>query len=309
MKTLTSQFAFAFALIVTLGLHQFAVMADDKDDNGTATDSTTIDMSEISTLTWSSDYGASVSASQDNERMLFVCFDRPDSLDISTSIDRMVADDPDLAELFSKYEIVRVTTDAEFKTKNQSKRLLDYSAFREMLNRPGIAIIDYENADSEYYGRVVSVYPVTGTRQLNRIALSTILSLPPGSLTQRTLVTAVSLHQERPKSIEADWDPTLAHAVEDHSHHQARINRQGHHNWESRFHRLNALLGNGERTQEVCAESWPGQTLVEAAEECVHSWRQSSGHWSAVSARQRRFAYDMKRGSNGIWYATGIFSR
>jgi hypothetical protein len=48
--------------------------------------------------------------------------------------------------------------------------------------------------------------------------------------------------------------------------------------------------------------------LVAAAIDCVHSWRQSSGHWSAVRSRHRFYGYDMKRGSNGIWYATGIFS-
>ena len=58
---------------------------------------------------------------------------------------------------------------------------------------------------------------------------------------------------------------------------------------------------------EVVAESWPGQDLVDAAEEAVHSWRQSPGHWSAVRSRQPVFGYDIKRGLNGIWYATGIF--
>lgn len=61
--------------------------------------------------------------------------------------------------------------------------------------------------------------------------------------------------------------------------------------------------------QEICAESWPGQSLVEAAQECVHSWRHSSGHWDAVGTRHPLFSYDMQRGATGIWYATGIFGR
>lgn len=36
-------------------------------------------------------------------------------------------------------------------------------------------------------------------------------------------------------------------------------------------------------SREVCAENWMGQLLVEAAGECVHSWRQVSGHWEAVT--------------------------
>jgi len=57
----------------------------------------------------------------------------------------------------------------------------------------------------------------------------------------------------------------------------------------------------------VCAESWPGQGLLRAALECVRCWRLSPGHWRAVSSRSDAYGYDIKRGSNGVWYATGIF--
>ena len=67
------------------------------------------------------------------------------------------------------------------------------------------------------------------------------------------------------------------------------------------------MLGFGLTPQEVVAESWPHENLLDAAVDCVHSWRQSSGHWGAVKRNQPKFAYDMRRGSNGIWYATGIF--
>ena len=60
---------------------------------------------------------------------------------------------------------------------------------------------------------------------------------------------------------------------------------------------------------EECAESWPGQGLLESAIECVRCWRLSSGHWAAVRAEHRCYGYDIKRGNNGIWYATGIFGR
>ena len=86
-------------------------------------------------------------------------------------------------------------------------------------------------------------------------------------------------------------------------------NWQGHHNWQNRFERINAKLSAGLLAQEVCAESWPGQGLLEAARECVHSWRQSPGHWDAVKTQHPVFGYDMQRGANGVWYATGIFGR
>ena len=59
--------------------------------------------------------------------------------------------------------------------------------------------------------------------------------------------------------------------------------------------------------QEVVAESWPSENLVEACIDCVDSWRHSPGHWEAVRSRHPLFGFDIQRGRNGIWYATGIF--
>ena len=67
-------------------------------------------------------------------------------------------------------------------------------------------------------------------------------------------------------------------------------------------------VGQNLEPKEVCAESWPGQSLLEAAEECVASWQQSLGRWKAVSFRQAAYAYDMKQGSIGVWCATGILT-
>jgi hypothetical protein len=125
-------------------------------------------------------------------------------------------------------------------------------------------------------------------------------------LTQRTLIYAVRIHPERPASALGCPDDRLLVEAESHSQYQASIRLQGHHGWNVRFSRIAAVLGRSPR--EVCAESWPGQNLIESAIECVRCWRLSSGHWSAVQARNRAFGYDMKLGGNGVWYATGIFA-
>ncbi|HWC91011.1 MAG TPA: hypothetical protein VG433_15185, partial [Pirellulales bacterium] len=131
--------------------------------------------------------------------------------------------------------------------------------------------------------------------------------LPPGTLTQRTLVFAVRIHPERPASTVGQLLPVLAEEAKTHSNYQAAIQVQGHHHWDARFQRLSTVLPAGLQGREVCAESWPNERLVDAAVDCVDCWRQSSGHWSAVSARHPVFGYDMRRGANGIWYATGVF--
>ncbi|HEX4147830.1 MAG TPA: hypothetical protein VHY20_02540, partial [Pirellulales bacterium] len=115
------------------------------------------------------------------------------------------------------------------------------------------------------------------------------------------------IHPEAPASTQGTDLPVLVAEAGSHSSYQASIRVQGHHFLDRRFHRLSGLLPRGLRPREVCAESWPNERLVDAAVDCVDCWRQSSGHWSAVRANHPHFGYDMQKGSNGIWYATGVF--
>jgi hypothetical protein len=203
------------------------------------------------------------------------------------------------------YVCVQLSLDASIIIDGQKTILLKHEAFREMLGKPGIAIVDYRHRDVPMYGTVVSTFPLTRSLWYTPEKMAVILDLPAGTLTQRTLIYAVRTHPEKPASTSGEASQYLLEEAQKHAQYQASIRVQGHQQWESRFQRISSRL-NGISPREVCAESWPGENLVEAAIDCVHSWRQSDGHWSAVRAVQRVFGYDMKRGSNGIWYATGI---
>lgn len=171
----------------------------------------------------------------------------------------------------------------------------------EMRGGDGLFVVDH--AHDAWRGRVVSVLPRTPGKyyRFEPHHLDELRSLPEGSLTQRSMILAVRLHPERPQSTAGSFDPVLAAEAEAHSAHQARIRRQGHHGWETRSRRL------GGAAAEVCAQSWDHQDLMDSCVDCVASWRQSSGHWSAVARGHAAFGYDIRRGGDGIWYATGIF--
>lgn len=119
------------------------------------------------------------------------------------------------------------------------------------------------------------------------------------TITQRYMADAVA----RKIKHTGRFHSGLAGFAESHSQHQADIEKQGHHNWDTRFRQL--LKKYGVAT-EVCAESWPGQRLKEACDECVRCWSLTS-HWNVVSAKHTGYAYDIKRGANKVWYATGLF--
>jgi len=102
--------------------------------------------------------------------------------------------------------------------------------------------------------------------------------------------------------------PTLQQAAERHAVYQAQVRVQGHQGWENRAADLRRQMPDCHTFKEVANESWPGQDVNAAAYEMYRSWKLSAGHWSAVNGRCRYYGYAMRRGSNGTWYACGIFA-
>ena len=257
------------------------------------------------TISWSTDYAQASNAANDQGKMLLILFSKPDD----PQTQRLESETFANAEVQRKMQgfiCLRLPLDSKLTLDGKEIVLVQHPSFSEMLGRPGVAIVDYAHRDPKLHGYVVSTFPLTGGLFYSPAEMQVILDLPPGTLTQRTLIYAVRIHPEKPASALGQPDDRLLSEAENHSHHQARILLQGHHGWEARGPRIAAIFGGSPR--EVCAESWPGQNLVESAIECVRCWRLSSGHWGAVQARNRGFGYDMKLGANGIWYATGIFA-
>lgn len=258
---------------------------------------------------WLADYGRAVDAAETEKRMLLIYFCREDGSGGCREFQSQTLADKEVVAGLKAYVLLKLPTDAKVSLEGSATVLLKDASFAEMVGLPGIAIVDYSDPEAPYYGQVVSTFPFLRGRAYTPAQVNVILDLPPGKLTQRTLIYAIRTHPEGPQSASGKLDAYLASEAESHSQYQARIRLQGHHAWETRFQRINRRLPWGLLASEVCAESWPGECLLEAAIDCVRSWRQSSGHWSSVRAFQPVFGYDMRRGSNGIWYATGIFGK
>ena len=258
-------------------------------------------------LVWHTDYGEAMDIADREGRMLFIYFCDPGKDEQCNRFKAETLDDPMVRRKLQDYVCAQLPLDTKITTGGEEVVLLEHDSFEEMLGKPGAAIVDFVHQDPELHGAVVSTFPITEKLWYTPEQMAVILDLPPGTLTQRTLIYAVRVHPEKPASTEGQIDPELLEEAESHSQYQARIRLQGHHRWETRFRRIIAKLPRGLTAVEVCAESWPGENLVEAAIECVRCWRFSSGHWSAVRARHSFYGYDMKRGPNGVWYATGIF--
>lgn len=255
---------------------------------------------------WYTDYAAAVHAAQRQHKMLLIYF-RQDGNTSGARFESEALADPTVRTGLEKYVCARLPLATQIPIEGKETKLLDHSAFQEMLHTPGIAVIDFAHPEAAWFGEVVSTFPFLPTHWYTPQRVAVMLDLPPGTITERTLIYAVRVHPERPASSDGRLDSYLREEARRHAQYQADICRQGHHFWDARFRRICARLPAGLTAKEVCAESWPGQNLVEAAIECVRCWRLSSGHWSAVRAPQPLYAYDIQRGRNGVWYATGIF--
>jgi len=263
----------------------------------------------VAELSWHTNYEQALKQATAEHKMLFIYFHDVNQTPARRAFEGLTLGDLNIQEKLGKFVVARLPVNAGVRIKGQNTSLLRHAAFSEMLGRQGVAIIDLENAKAPFYGHVVSTFPFTAGKYYRTESLSIILDLPAGTLTQRTMIYAVRIHPERPGSTLGSFSPVLAEEAKSHSSNQAAMLLQGHHSWETRFHRINAKMPSNVLAHEVVAESWPNESLVEACVDCVHSWRQSPGHWGAVHSRHPLFGYDIKRGRNGIWYATGIFGR
>lgn len=188
--------------------------------------------------------------------------------------------------------------------------LIDQPGFKEVLDNPhefdvqprfdepikggGIVILDPEQ------GTVVSVLP---RRYCTPSGIDALMRLPRGTLTQRSLIWAIRMRPERPRSTDGTPSARLFAHADENNRRQAERQTQGHHT-------PIGYLGNA---AEIAAESWPWHThVVDAAVDCVDAWRHSHGHWSAAMKACREYGYDMRRGRSNwfggqeVWFATGV---
>ncbi len=293
----------AWAVMLSLGLWNIpALVADPSVPSGV----------NYSADHWLDDYHAARERAEQTGRMLLVWLRDGVASQLDLQIENSLACDAKIQELLENFVVVRLELDDVILTLDNGTptRLVDHPAFAEMHGGEGLAVVDLADRQRPTYGHVVSAFPFKSGKyyRFGVEDLAVLLGLPAGTLTERTMVWAVRTHPERPRSTLGEHHPVLARHVLQHSLNQADIRLQGHHRWEQRFHQIRSEMGGAVTPVEVVAESWPNQTMIDSCVDCVASWRHSSGHWRAVNAPHAYYAYDIQRGNNSIWYATGIFA-
>jgi len=269
----------------------------------------------VAGLCWHTDYENARREAKAGKKMLLVNFVADGGSSDQRSFEKYLHEHEAIRKELGDFVLVRVPENERPGAlrlgllRKSRGRLLDDPAYKYMTKTPGVAIVDFKHANQDFSGRVVTALPFKNGKyyRWSNSHLAVALDLPAGTITQRTMVWAVRIHPEHPRSTRGKMHAALAAGAAKHSAYQASIGLQGHHQWESRVHRLVSQTHVG-GASEVVAESWPNQGLIDSCIDCVLSWRHSSGHWSAVSGTHTYYGYDIRKGSNGIWYGTGIFA-
>ncbi len=247
------------------------------------------------------DYEEATRIAKEKSAMLLVSIRAKNLTGTNDPVTQQLAD-PSVRKVFIDSKTPWIFCELDFN--KTSITLLHTTSLQQLRRGPGLFVVDY--AHETMRGRVVSVLPRQKGRYYTFQPSDILLlpGLPTGSLTQRSMILAVRRHIDHPNSTNGIFDTALSEAATSHSAHQAQLQKQGHHDWQQRSQQLR--LRNG-IAKEVCAESWPGQDLLDSCVDCVSCWRQSPGHWQAVYGKQSAFGYDIRQGTDSIWYATGIF--
>ena len=266
-------------------------------------------------LSWHIDYANACDEAQSEKKMLLINFVPRGKSDAQRGLEKYLQEDVAVREQLKNYILVRVPLDERvgglksgLLRKNRDL-LIEDAAFKHLGHGAGLAIVDFKHAAESFYGEVVTALPYKDGKyyRWTNSHLAVALGLPAGTITQRTMVWAVRTHPEQPLSTVGKQSPALVILATKHSAYQASIGVQGHQNFETRATKVRFATHSNE-VGEVVAESWENQDLIDSCIDCVLSWRQSPGHWAGVSSSHRLYGYDIRKGTNGIWYGTGIFA-
>lgn len=270
---------------------------------------------KIGTLDWNTDYASAYRQAKRECKMLFLFFRDEHSPAVADAFERDVLSQADLVAPLK--EVVRAVLSTnvpqpveESDVSEDDKapgKLLDHRAFEFMYKKQGIAVIDLAHHEADYLGQVVSAHPFTQTRQYTAAAVKTILNLPGGTVTQRSLIFAVLMHPAAPISTtQGKCHAFLCKQARRGSELMAQYESVGHHDWGNRQNEI--VIATGRSGMEVAASGWGQSTLIDAAFQCVDLWYGSPSHWGIMSSPTTFFGYDLVRSASGNWYGTGVYA-
>jgi hypothetical protein len=264
----------------------------------------------IGELPWHIDYSAAYRQANTEHKQLLLFFRSDKDLLTAGQLEQNVLARPEMREPLSKFVRVVLFTNAVAPLAKDAKpdakpvTLLSFPCFAYMQGQPGLAVVDLMDKNDHLFGKCISAHPFTSNTLGSVGTVKTMLELPRGTITQRTLTYVLRTHPEQPASVWGQGSSVLFEQCRHASQLMVNYGSVGHHDWGNRSAYVGSQFGSS--PMEV-ASMGGGNNLFEVSHSVVNLWRGSGVHWGMMITPNRHFGYDMVQSPNGTWFANGIF--
>ena len=114
---------------------------------------------------WLDSYGQAMKVAKQDHRMMLVYFHKDELEKEKDALYQKLTTDAKLHPYVEKHVLVRIPMSQRAVVGGKEIQLLQHSSFAELEGQAGIAIIDFEDPKSEYYGHVVECLPADPARR------------------------------------------------------------------------------------------------------------------------------------------------
>lgn len=255
---------------------------------------------------WTTDYVDAYQRAIAGRRLLIMLFRPPSDTGTTGGNSDNLPGPADLPVL-SETVCVLVPTDMRIpgQPPESTARLLDHRSFRHLQGEPGIAVVDLTSTDSPHFGRVVSAFPGATDRRSILAALQPALTLPPGTISQRSLLMAIrAAEPESPLARQGSLE-FLNGLANRNCRYMAHLEQSGLFEAEQRREAVYQQFGDDAVLLEHVFATDSPTTLQSAAAAAAAFWK-ADGKLTLAEGRQvLGYGLDLFESTgSGRWYAT-----
>lgn len=131
---------------------------------------------------------------------------------------------------------------------------------------------------------------------------------PPsaGTPSRQQTVLATAVQETNAQSANGKRVSFLCDLSEQHLDYMIAQEGISHDGFQNRYQLI--VSKGGTNVGEIVAYNCGQDSLESAAQQCAHSWVQSSGHWELMKKYWDDYCYAMKQAPNGCYYCIGLFA-
>ncbi len=255
---------------------------------------------------WTSEYVAAYQRAIAERQFLVMLFREPLSASGEVSTDGL----PIAADVAGAGDFVRVVVPTTMPVPGQpadaAPRLLDHRSFRHLQGEPGIAVVDLTRTDSPQFGRVVSAFPGTTGRDSIIEALQPTLSLPEGTISQRSLLLGLRGSFPNSAFAELKYDTNLNELANRNSRYMAHLDQTGLFETDEGRAAVRKQFGDDAQLRELIFATDSAVTIQSAASQAVEHWK-SNGELDVDAVKSDVTAYGLElfqSPTSNRWFAT-----